>query len=43
MRNPAFTLDVAPSRPRSATSEFERDLLAGLAQAQRSVPPKYFY
>ncbi|RZI94640.1 MAG: L-histidine N(alpha)-methyltransferase [Variovorax sp.] len=45
MRNPAFTLDMptAASRPRTATSEFGRDLLAGLAQAHRSVPPKYFY
>jgi dimethylhistidine N-methyltransferase len=43
MRNPAFTLDMPPVRSRSATSEFGRELLAGLSEAQRSVPPKYFY
>ena len=44
MRNPAFTLDMpATSRPRAATSEFGRDLLAGLAETHRNVPPKYFY
>ena len=37
--------DVAPSRGAHSTeeSDFARDVLAGLAMPQKSVPPKYFY
>lgn len=42
---PFDTQRAGPSAHRGAAadSEFGRDLLAGLARPQRSVPPKYFY
>jgi dimethylhistidine N-methyltransferase len=44
MRNPGLQLDAAHVRALSASSsDFGRDLLAGLAQRPRSISPKYFY
>jgi dimethylhistidine N-methyltransferase len=43
MRN-STSADTLPRTDSSATnSEFARDLLDGLAQTPRSIPPKYFY
>ena len=35
--------DVARSASADVTSEFESDVLSGLAKPQKAVPPKYFY
>ena len=35
--------DAARSGEASVTSDFEADVLRGLAQPQKAVPPKYFY
>ncbi|WP_372785359.1 ergothioneine biosynthesis protein EgtB [Phenylobacterium sp.] len=35
--------DVARSADADVTSDFETDVLAGLARPQKAVPPKYFY
>jgi dimethylhistidine N-methyltransferase len=35
--------DAVRKDPSNVTREFEADVLAGLAKAQKSVPPKYFY
>ncbi|HEX4712166.1 ergothioneine biosynthesis protein EgtB, partial [Phenylobacterium sp.] len=35
--------DAARGADAEVTSEFEADVLAGLSQAQKAVPPKYFY
>ena len=38
-----LALDAASGVTAGVTSEFEADVLAGLARPQKAIPPKYFY